>query len=548
MALATPSWLRYKVEFNLDNDPKDLLFTDLIAGKYFSVYGFTLSNVKGLVKITGPDGVIYANAGYNNSDYTSPDISGTASIWSVAVELPVGDDGLVMPGTYRVDYKISVNGGTSTSYQAVYSYVFAYTDPVPVIAYVADNKYSTLTLYDNTDYEVGGVSPSNDLDVGRNWTVKYPPTVALVDVTGKTSPFVVGPNIWSGTYAVVLDVILAYDMELWDDAELKTVIYSNIIGQAAPEVTYDACACAFYNCLRLIEKRYQQELSDGDKVQADRIKTQMNLLTFYFMVYDMAMQCGYDTGWACGKIAEIAMYEGCNCDDDESPASREIIPWAAYSGTLAGSSNRWYDTVGPPSNSMGNNDDYSMDNLTGVVYKKVSGTWVAIITLKGDKGDSATGLHILFNQVADYATSAGTTEEDLISYLMDNTVPVMANNGDVLHVLASFSLGLNDNTKTIKMYFGGSIIATYFTDSKILSDSNTVEIEMYVVRLGASSQHIKYFIRRHGLPGDTIGPVITTGSVNLTTNITIKVTGQNGVAAASDIVAKEMRVTLLPNI
>ena len=120
--------LKYMIEYNLNNSPKDLTFTDLIAGAYLTTHGIALANVKGLLKITGPDGVVYVNPGYVAEDFSAPDIIGATATWAKTINLPVDDDDLVLPGSYIFEYKITTNG-TVKSYSASYTYAFSYEDP-----------------------------------------------------------------------------------------------------------------------------------------------------------------------------------------------------------------------------------------------------------------------------------------------------------------------------------------------------------------------------------------------------------------------------------
>lgn len=63
--------------------------------------------------------------------------------------------------------------------------------------------------------------------------------------------------------------------------------------------------------------------------------------------------------------------------------------------TYAASSNSgtiWRDGTGVPANTLGNNGDYYLHDITGAVYKKVNGTYVVVANLKGPRGDTgATG-------------------------------------------------------------------------------------------------------------------------------------------------------------
>ncbi len=61
------------------------------------------------------------------------------------------------------------------------------------------------------------------------------------------------------------------------------------------------------------------------------------------------------------------------------------------SGNLAwviGTTTVWYNGTGVPSNSLGLEGDYYLDNATGDVYQKTSGAYVLIVNLKGTPAET----------------------------------------------------------------------------------------------------------------------------------------------------------------
>jgi len=550
MAIFNNIHLRYKLTFDLNSDPKALTFTDLIASAYNTTYGFTLANIKGIVRITGPDGVIYANAGFSSNDFSSPDIDGNTSSWTKVVSLPLDSEDAVLLGDYTIEYKLSTNG-TSLSNQDSYTYDFAFIDPVPSISGSFSSQYSTIVFTDTTDYAVEDVDPINDLDTDRDWTIKWPLTAGSppphADSTGHLETITLGPNVWTGTYIVLLEVDLNYNMILWTEGTARVVVVTSITGEFSFEAEDDSCVCAYYTCFRTIEARYQSEIQAGDFVMADRIKKQMDLIAFYFSVYTLAKTCNADAGWACDKIAEISFEEGCECATSSSTTSKEVVPWASMPGTSVSVGTKWYDGSGEPDSGLGATNDYYLDTDSGSIYKKLSGAWSVIGSLKGPSGSTASSAKLLSVTTGNYGTDAGTSEKDLISYTMDNTpTQLMPNDGDVLVISAVFTVGINDHSKTIRAYFGGDIVASLFMDSEVVTETSEIEATVEITRVSETEQFVKGYFSRAGLPGNiTYEPHITIIK-DLAADQIIKVTGQNGSATANDIVANSMKILYIP--
>jgi hypothetical protein len=156
---------------------------------------------------------------------------------------------------------------------------------------------------------------------------------------------------------------------------------------------------------------------------------------------------------------------------------------------------------------------------TGVVYLRslVAGIGSAVYTPSG----------VITASTTQAATIADTNETDLWTY----TLPANSLNANLkgvrIHVFGTF--GATANNKTIKLYFAGTQIGA------LTSAGNNVAWEMLgtVLRTGASSQ----------LAGGAINvdlssqrAVVTTPAGDTTTGLIIKMTGQNGTAAANDIV------------
>jgi hypothetical protein len=109
--------------------------------------------------------------------------------------------------------------------------------------------------------------------------------------------------------------------------------------------------------------------------------------------------------------------------------------------------------------------------------------------------------------------------------------------GQSLRITCWGTTAANSNNKTIKLYFGASVIT-----SGTLTDSNkNWTAQLIVMRTGAATQSVIGTMQH-----DTtmITPYYAAGTDDLTADVTAKCTGQSG-TASNDIVAKGMIVELI---
>jgi hypothetical protein len=136
-------------------------------------------------------------------------------------------------------------------------------------------------------------------------------------------------------------------------------------------------------------------------------------------------------------------------------------------------------------------------------------------------------------------TTAVTTEETLWTY----SLPANTLSADwyVVRVTAIGTTAANANTKRIRLYFGGTLIAD---TSARASNNGTWKVRGEIFRITASSQGAvgENFIT--GGFGADVNTYAAPAS-DTTAAITIKVTGQNGTASAGDIVLRGVLVEFL---
>lgn len=133
------------------------------------------------------------------------------------------------------------------------------------------------------------------------------------------------------------------------------------------------------------------------------------------------------------------------------------------------------------------------------------------------------------------STTAVTSEENLITY----TLPANALDatGRGLRIKAAGSTAANTNVKTIRLYFGSTVVMS----NNVTTTPNAAgwEFECEIFRTSATTE--KAIAR--GTVGSAQQTTTYTGvGETLTGALTIKVTGQNGTASAADITAQLLTV------
>ena len=140
-------------------------------------------------------------------------------------------------------------------------------------------------------------------------------------------------------------------------------------------------------------------------------------------------------------------------------------------------------------------------------------------------------------QTGAVATGTGTAEQTLQTFsLPPNT---LTSAGQMLRIACWGATGATANNKTVKLYFGSSVITT----PTYAGNAQSWYLELIVMRTGAATQAVV----GNGMAGTgSVTPVAVytnAGTEDLTAAVTIKCTGTDGTSAAADITANGMIVT-----
>ena len=120
-------------------------------------------------------------------------------------------------------------------------------------------------------------------------------------------------------------------------------------------------------------------------------------------------------------------------------------------------------------------------------------------------------------------TPANTTETDLWSYTLPANT--LTENGHALHIVAFGSFAANANGKTVRLYYGGTVISTHNSTS----NGGGWYLRGTVMRTGASAQIA--FGDAYGSAG-TLVTTFAAPAASTTATTIIKATGQNGALSA----------------
>jgi hypothetical protein len=134
------------------------------------------------------------------------------------------------------------------------------------------------------------------------------------------------------------------------------------------------------------------------------------------------------------------------------------------------------------------------------------------------------------------ATGTGTSEQILKTY----TLPAgtLAVNGQALRIRCYGVTGATANNKTMKLYFGASVITT----PTAATNAKGFYLEMTVMRTGAATQQVNATGYVDTTP---VTPYANAGTDDLTADAVIKCTGTDGTSAAADITVSAFQIEAL---
>ena len=389
--------VRYSCSFFLNTDPKTLTITDLLQSGYAGYSGININNIKILVKVTSPSGqVLYINAGFGTSDFSSPDIYN--GNWSLAnIELALDSvTGNAETGIYTVDYKVSTDG-TTMAFNA-YRAITMFYEPFQTQASLSYSAISSqITSRDTTTYTLveNGVSYINQQSfiLGRQQSFVGPAgSKSVVDAPSWLEEITFGgggtpeTDIWTGVWTSVITTEVIYHLATWG-GDVSVIVYDTVSGGGTVTVGASACVCNVRQCILNLVERYKEALATGATVTINALREKVIKVNSAWMNFEIAERCGEPVDEFCQEIITITRGENCDCDD--SGDTQHIVPVATVSGALGGGGTVSGTTIshGSGAPTGGSNDTYYFDILNFNLYAKTSGAWNMLGSFKGGTGD-----------------------------------------------------------------------------------------------------------------------------------------------------------------
>lgn len=166
--------------------------------------------------------------------------------------------------------------------------------------------------------------------------------------------------------------------------------------------------------------------------------------------------------------------------------------------------------------------------FTTIWYTFLNNVWKRVL----GKFDVYLG-GVLKNDVT--STGSVGASSDLISYTLSKNS--LTTTGDYLDINAFGTFSANANTKTISLIFGTT---TIYTIGATAINTGSWNLKARIIRTGEATQEI--MVDANGTNAVLIKTVYTTGTEDLTTDLTIKVSATG--TANNDVVQKNLTIKI----
>lgn len=384
----------------------ELTIADLIAALYNTTYGYTLSQIKGILKVTDPNGnVIHQHDGWATDDFTTPDIDGNTLDWSVAsIAMTLEDNEIdMLAGTYTIGYKISVDGGTSVGFSFTERTVeIDYVGPIVSISMSTSCRTSELTSTDNTVYDVtsGGATLSPNSTV-RAHVITIPVGSGFTPIPGSSTDAsrTIGggaesaTRLWTRVWITTITTTLNYTLVDGDSQNFYVYVDEIAAGFDSLDVDCDNCGCDMRTCIQNMVTLWKDAIANKGANRINELHDKVLKLVSAWMNYRLARECGdnADQDTYCQEISEIVSSEDAECSHTADTKSAVVVPWEEASGSGGSSCCVWsYGSGEPVGGSAG--DFYIRTNGTTVwnLWTNIAGTWTDLGSFRGATGPTGT--------------------------------------------------------------------------------------------------------------------------------------------------------------
>jgi len=195
--------------------------------------------------------------------------------------------------------------------------------PTPVLVVTSDCIKAQVQVQDQTQYQASDT-------LTRLITLNYPVlsngTPVETPETTTTASMLVGPNIWTGSYAIFLSSVLVRE-------QIDSLVLSITLEAYNPYlVECDAGLCCMRDCISNIFTAYKNALTQGSpnlSVLRDNVITILG----YVQLYTIAVNCG-ETSLAGSYLEDLQSYMdsiGCDCNcGSASPSTGPTIVYPLF--------------------------------------------------------------------------------------------------------------------------------------------------------------------------------------------------------------------------
>lgn len=296
---AMAATLALTTKFNIDTGKFNFVDTSNYADQISPDLG-----INGCLRITGPSGLVYANATFATPVSATADITTAGSYINALINLPLDASGDIQEGSYTIEYNAYVTSGTDAGQTFSFSSTLAYCFDLPTIAIsqVVDCISAIFTSTDATNYVVDGVTPSTT----RSHTVLEvaDPTRTNLSNTNAANT-VIYPNLYSGNYKTTISTLALYTFTSF-------AVSVTLTGNATYEVSCTS-PCDVYCGIKGVWDSYLNYQASGDIKAATNELNKFTLLTGLYKLYEMAINCQEttDANAFLARIQTIGNFTAC---------------------------------------------------------------------------------------------------------------------------------------------------------------------------------------------------------------------------------------------
>lgn len=320
MSAPTYPLLQTPITTNFSITAKQIQLTDLYGstGAYLGTYNIPNAGIKGVFKITAPDGTVI----YNNTSYTSPDIVGSTATWTKNISLPTNSDGSLVQGVYTAVLATQITDGVHSAYIVTNTatYNFVYTSPAVSITQTVDCVSPLFTTVDATSYIVNLFAPTT---LTRTLTLDYPFGSAGQGHPLTSSGTTISTGVfYNGTQTTTVSTVLIYTLSA-TGAYVTFTISDTVTG--AKEVLVDCTfICAISCCIQALETRLSNAANGVNNVLYEQYQEQFTLVMSYVELALLAISCGQSSK-VNGYIAKIQTIAECTSGCDCATGSPSLV-------------------------------------------------------------------------------------------------------------------------------------------------------------------------------------------------------------------------------